>query len=109
MIFRNPSTTPESNSHSQGGNEIPTCTVMPGTEVAELNPVSSPLSGDDGAKEEAKPTKGGKEKVAKHVPSKSLKEQSEEEAEKPLDLSFKKRDVESEKSIEPKSSTDTDN
>ncbi|GIY28199.1 hypothetical protein CDAR_58651 [Caerostris darwini] len=109
MIFQYPSTTPESNSDSQGGNAIPTYTVMPGTGVFELNRIPSPVSVDDVVKEEAKPTKGGKEKVAKHVRSKSPKKQSEEEAEKPLDLSFKKRDVESEKSSEPKSSTDTDN
>ncbi|GIY38083.1 hypothetical protein CDAR_399361 [Caerostris darwini] len=46
----NLSTTPESNSDSQGAHAIPTYTLMPGTEVTELNPVSSPVSGDDGAK-----------------------------------------------------------
>ncbi|GIY79568.1 zinc finger protein ush [Caerostris extrusa] len=107
IIIPNPSTTPESNSDSQGGNVIPTYTVMPGTGVAELNSAPSPVSGDDVVKEEAKPMKTSKEKVAKHVPSKSPKEQSKEETEKPLDLSFKKRDVDFEKSMAPKSSTDT--
>ncbi|GIY38089.1 hypothetical protein CDAR_399381 [Caerostris darwini] len=109
IIIPNPSTTPESNSDSQGGNVIPTYTVMPGTGVAELNSVPFPVSGDDVVKEEENPMKPCKEKVAKHVASKSPREQSEEEAEKPLDLSFKKQDVEFEKSIAPKSSTDTDN
>ncbi|GIY28213.1 hypothetical protein CDAR_58751 [Caerostris darwini] len=57
MIIQNPSATPESDSDSQGGNVIPTCTVMPETGVAELNPVPSPVSGDDGVKEKAKPMK----------------------------------------------------
>ncbi|GIY79564.1 c2H2-type domain-containing protein [Caerostris extrusa] len=54
-------------------------------------------------------TKASEENVAKHVPSKSSREQSKEEAEKHLDLNFKKRDVEFDKSIAPNSSTDTDN
>ncbi|GIY30930.1 hypothetical protein CEXT_752351 [Caerostris extrusa] len=70
---------------------------MTGTRVAELN------SGI-WRSWETKPMKTYEEKVAKHVPSKSPKEQSKEEAEKPLDLSFKKRDNEFEKSIAPKSS-----
>ncbi|GIY28225.1 hypothetical protein CDAR_58811 [Caerostris darwini] len=70
VIIQNPSTTPESNSDSQGGNVIPTCTVMPETEVAELNPVPSPVSGNDGVKEVAQPMKTCKEKVVKHVSSK---------------------------------------
>ncbi|GIY28221.1 zinc finger protein ush [Caerostris darwini] len=109
MITPKPSITihhlPESNSDSKGGNGIPTSTTMPGNGVAELN------SGIWRSWEikEAKPMKTCEEKVAKHVPSKSPKGQSKEEAEKPLDLSFKKRDNECEKSIAPKSSTDTDN
>ncbi|GIY30936.1 hypothetical protein CEXT_752391 [Caerostris extrusa] len=91
MIIQNPSTTPKSNSDSQGGIVIPTYTVMPETEVAELNHVPSPVSGDEGVKEVSQPMRTCKEKVSKHIPSKSPKEQSEEEAEKPLDLSFKKR------------------
>ncbi|GIZ04185.1 zinc finger protein ush, partial [Caerostris extrusa] len=81
MIMQNPSTTPESNSNSQGGNVIPTYTVMPGNEVAEFNSVPFPVSGDDVVKEEVKPMKTCEEKVAKHIPSKSPKEQSEEKAE----------------------------
>ncbi|GIY43063.1 hypothetical protein CEXT_457921 [Caerostris extrusa] len=57
IIIPNPSTTPESNSDSQGGNVIPTYTVMRGTGVAELNSVPSPVSGDDVVKEEEKPMK----------------------------------------------------
>ncbi|GIY28201.1 hypothetical protein CDAR_58671 [Caerostris darwini] len=102
MITPNPSTTPESNSGSQGGNVIPTCTAMPGTGVAELNSGIWRIF-------EAKPMNTYEKKVEKHVPSKTPKVQSKEEAENPLDLSFKKRDVEFEKSIAPKSSTDTDN
>ncbi|GIY38075.1 hypothetical protein CDAR_399321 [Caerostris darwini] len=109
MISPNPSTTPESNSDSQGGNVTPTYTAMPGSGVFELNCFPCPVFGDDVVKEVAKPMKTYEEKVANHIPSKSPKEQSKDETEKPLDLSFKKRDVEFEKSIAPKSSTNTDN
>ncbi|GFT38257.1 zinc finger protein ush, partial [Nephila pilipes] len=98
IIIPNPSTTPESASDSQGGNVIPTYTVMPGAAVAELNSAPSPLSGEDIVKDEAKQTKTPKEKVVKQSSIKSPKQTSKEDTEKPLDLSFKKRDTESEKS-----------
>lgn len=107
IIIPNPSTTPDSASDSQGGNVIPTYTVMPGAAVAELSSASSPLSGEDTAKEEAKVVKATKEKPAKQTPSKSPKLTSKEDPEKPLDLSFKKKEGELDKVIMPKPSPDT--
>ncbi|XP_055943145.1 zinc finger protein ush-like [Argiope bruennichi] len=106
IIIPNPSTTPDSASDSQGGNVIPTYTVMPGATVAELSSASSPLSGEDAAKEEVKPAKITKEKAVKPNPSKSPKHTSKEDPEKPLDLSFKKKEGESDKAIMPKPSPD---
>ncbi|KFM60082.1 Zinc finger protein ush, partial [Stegodyphus mimosarum] len=98
IIIPNPSSSPDANSDAPGPNVIPTYTVMPGS-ATDLNTVPSPSAAEDGTKDDAKLPKTPKDKEPKLEPPKSPKERSKEDTEKPLDLSFRKRDGDAKPSV----------
>lgn len=107
IIIPNPGSsavTPDTGHDSQGPNVIPTYTVVPGgaTVVGETS------SGEDSNKEDCKVVE--KDEVKKSESLKTVeKDGNREDGEKPLDLSFKKKDDVDGKSRGIKSSPESSN